>query len=179
MRLITNITQLLLTLLTLALFTWAGYQGYQLLSSKQQVLSPETQAVLVIGAIIILVGGYLLAAAIRRAANTIALTPQKTVVYEKMLKVWKLQEQGEIEKELSELKTDLVLMGSYQVIKKVNQLIAITKKEDINTPIAQKALEELLIIMRKDLGLAPHYNSRKEIKNLLSKKNLKNHINNA
>ena len=170
MRLITTITQLLLTLLSLALFAWAGYQGYQLLSSKQQILDKETQAVLVIGAIILLVGGYLIAAAIRRAANTIALNPRKAALYEQFLIAWQATEE-----DIVILKTSLALMGSHQVIQKINQLQVISKAEGKGSAKAKQTVEEILIIMRNDLGQPPHYNSKKEIKQLLSNTNQVNH----
>lgn len=170
MRLITTLTQLLLTLLSLALFAWAGYQGYQLLSSKQQILDQETQAILVIGAIVILVGGYLLASAIRKGAATIALNPIKATLYEQFILNWQtLEETNKMTNEkMTTLKRSLALMGSHQVIQKVNQLLDLVKAEAFTSLKLEKALEEVLLAMRNDLGQAPHYNSKKEIQQLLS-----------
>lgn len=160
------LTQLLLSLLTLATIAWTGWQGYNLLTNEQNNLEPGTQSVLVIVAVLVIVGIYMLNTGLRKASLNIAHGAAKVVVYEQFIKDWLT---AEIDPETT---ARMALLAAQPVVKAVNKLMAVSKVEGRSAAKTQAAFEALLVAMRTDLGNPSFYYSNNELSKLFKPETL-------
>lgn len=174
MKAITTITQLLLTLLTLAVFVWAVWHGYLLLTSEQKSLEPDIQSILVIGTVVLLSCTFILATAIRKGAVAVGTGKRKAVLYEQFTSTWLQKEEvnemarEKVEHEIDQLKAGIALLASQQVIQKVNHLLSSSRATGASSKESKAAYISLLAAMRRDLGQLNYYSIDRDYEKLFS-----------
>lgn len=160
-----TLPNLLLALLTLAVFAWAAWQGYLLLTREQNTLEPGTQSVLVIVAVLALVCTYMLSTALRKAALYRVQGPKKAELYEQFVRHWQA-EAGEENEGQKELLARMALQASHPVLRALRQLITLAATEGRRSPKARAAFSALLMAMRADLGYFSFYTFKNDIDKL-------------
>lgn len=168
--------QLIFALLTLAVMTWAIWQGYLLLKQEQLGLEQGTRSVLIIVSLLVLICCFMITVAIGNHADKTLRGRQfeaRFALYEKFSTVWQdlLQEFTEnqsvrLELRFSQLDDQLIFMASSKVLKIFFELKQIARTEGVNTPGAKETYKKLLLAMREDLGQPADFLVRKEMQNI-------------
>ena len=178
LRFINTITQLLLSLLTLATFVWAVWQGYLFITNEQQGLESGVQSILTIIGILVLVCTYILASAIRYGARAIAQgyhLKRKQELYETfVLHIHTLLAEvnegskAKLQQEIDNLKPYIALQAGQPVIKAMNSLMIEINAENPDILKINSLLEKLVLAMRYDLGYPKYYTLQREMRNMFT-----------
>lgn len=178
MQTITRTIQLLLSLLTLAVFGWAAWQAYVLLAREQAGLEPGTRSLVIIVAALALVCTYMLATALRKAAVMQALGARKAALYEGFLLAWRqcaeagdnvLKDTGR--QKLSEMAVGMSLIARPAMLQVVNQLLAAAESGAYQQEETLRWIEDLTLAMRTDLGQTNWYKLGEQVRQLYSTTN--------
>ncbi|MCO6493456.1 MAG: hypothetical protein J5I98_33860, partial [Phaeodactylibacter sp.] len=176
-RQLTSIIRLLLSLLLIAVFIWAIWQGYSLLVKEQRSIDPGTQSLIIIVAILAISCTYMLASALRKGAAAIArgrLQERKLEAYRDFLSAWPVtgakggqDRWGRVRQKMSEHQATIALLADADVLRAWNRL-RIDLQEGAT---AQEAFEELVYAMRFSLDQPDHYSLKTELHILFSSPN--------
>jgi predicted PurR-regulated permease PerM len=166
----------ILYLLLLAALTWAAIHSYHLFTQRVKLLSPDLWSTLLIIGLITIVATLLLAAAIRSNGRSRAftqITRRRLDLYENFILLWQsIQTIEEHEKmsnlkiQADELKSSMALVASTEVLRNLNRLLDQAAQE--GPQASQKAYEELLLSMRRDLQLSTLYPLPNELSKLFA-----------
>ena len=170
--------QMIFAILTMAALIWAGWQGYLLIRKEQLGLDSQTQSLLIIISILVIVCTFMLTSAIRTAADNISRSRQyqnKLLLYENFLLVWQAfqrenttEEKNKLDRDLVALRAGISLQTSPKVLKMTNELFSLAQSQGFNTPTVEEARDNLLLAMRADLGHTNDFYLKKEIKKLFT-----------
>jgi len=166
----------LFSILTLAVLVWAVVQGYRLLSQEQKLLNDQTQALFILGVIILLVITFSITSTIRYAAKTMAGRPNgilKCQVYEDvLLHLNSPKEEGDNDSlsqfKPGELRIRIGLLGGQAVLKALNEIMDEEYSKPNKSTSYEEKMEKLVLAMRAELGHRSYYPDKKEIKKLLN-----------
>lgn len=168
--------QLLLIIFLLVFLLWGILHSYHLLTHQAQTLAPTQQATMLIVGLIAIAASLTLAAAIRSNGRNRAftqITHRRLDLYENFILLWQsIQSMEDIEKmnslqlQADELKSSMALVASAEVLRNLNRLLDQAAQE--GPQAAQKAYEELLLAMRRDLQLSTLYPLPSELSKLFA-----------
>lgn len=171
-----NLLQLLLTLMVAGAMAWVVWQGYLVIAGKGAALEPVTQAVLSVAGVLVLVCTFILNNAVRangKEQSRLPLLQRRSELYETFILLWQatlkeVKENGgtHLELQADELIGSLSLYAGSEVLAQFNELTRIAREEGIEQ--SQDAFEEMLFLMRADLGNSNLYPIRAELTKLFS-----------
>lgn len=155
---------------------WAVIHSHRLLIQQVQVLPPDLWATLLIVGLIAIATALLLAAAIRsngRRRTFTEITRRRLDLYENFIVIWQALKSLEdadkiatLQIQADELKSSMALVASAEVLRNLNRLLDQAAQE--GPQAAQKAYEELLLAMRRDLQLSTLYPLPNELSKLFT-----------
>jgi hypothetical protein len=167
---------LILAILSLAALAWVSWQGYLLLRREQLGLDQNTQSLVIIISILVIVSTFMLTSAIRTASDTISRGRQyqpKSVLFEQFITAWRASREEnttvtsmQSESTITDLMNSIALHAGPGVIKAVNELMRLAPGSDT----ADEAKDKLIIAMRADLGHTSAFYLKKDIQKLFTYK---------
>jgi hypothetical protein len=166
---ITKSIQFLLSLLTLAFFIWLGWKGFAWLKGGHENLPANSQSLMIVIAVLVLVSTYMLANAIRESAKVRALYPIKARLFEAYLNTWQQVDLGSDEKHkrLTQLQLQLLIYCNGRIIRQMNTFLEALANGSISNTELSELATVLLLEMRADLGGNNLLASKTEIRKTL------------
>ncbi len=169
--------QFILALLTMTVMIWAIWQGYLLINQEQMGLQGSQRSIVVIFSVLALIIGYMLTMAIGYHGDKYLKSQHFAYRYDLYEKILALYSQvsdelkddpgSKLDLEIQNLKQQLQLIASSEVLKAFNELHRLFSVDGVNSATAKVAHRKLILTMREDLGLKSGYLVRKEFQHML------------
>jgi len=157
-----NKAAMLVGLVIIVLLGAAAYYAFYFIKGLFDRLDPQVAAVTIIASATVLISAIIIASAIRslnRWKNVYALNAKRRTTYERLIQIWRVAlsqgaYRGGIDtSDLRELEQQLLLWGNPPVIQAYAELRQFKKEEGLSSPDIPAYFIDLLMEMRKDLGL--------------------------